>query len=79
MQEVRKIPVLIEISRFLDTVFASYSVFKNVVEINTADDLYIFLLISIQILDRYLINQLRLGINNQEIFLSPFVNAKKNF
>lgn len=68
MQEVRKIPVLIEINRFLDTVFASYSVFKNVVEINTADDLYIFLLISIQILDRYLINQLRLGINNQEIF-----------
>lgn len=79
MQEVRKIPVLIEINRFLDTVFASYSVLKNVVEINTADDLYIFFLISIQILDRYLINQLRLGINNQEIFLSPFVNTKKNF
>lgn len=32
MQEVRKIPVLIEMNRFLDTVFASYSVLKNVVE-----------------------------------------------
>ena len=52
---------------------------KNVVEINTADDLYIFLLTSIQILDRYLINQLRLGTNNQETCLSLFVNAKKNF
>ena len=31
MQEVRKIPVLIKMNRFLDTVFASYSVLKNVV------------------------------------------------
>lgn len=79
MQEFRKIPVLIGINRFLDTVSASYSVLNNVIEINTVDDLYIFLLISIQTLDRYLINQLRLGVNNQETFLSLFVNAKKIF